>query len=456
MGNLTSLDGWQHAFDDRGRLIESVAANGTRVETVYDHTGTRVASRVHHPGGNVEVTLYCDDTFVIAPDGSTESYVFYNKNRIAVRRSTGTDQVIHLDPMGNPACYSDLATGDFTGQLVFYPYGGLALAMSFGTEARYLLGKHPEIPGTGLTDFGMRVYSPRLGRFLQPDPAILNFPEKALRLPRGLHPYAFVIGNPTALVDPHGGFFGDLFDAIGDFFVGVGEAIVDAVSAIGEAFVAVGNAIWEGIKAIGSAIWEGVKWAANALWEGIKWVGRALAFVITWALTIVDFAVTWLNPLNWIALGLDQIDHPIAGVLSFAIKFLRAPITTTVGIGIGLYGLAAGKVDNVAFKNGMIVFEWDPNASGFSGTVFGGTVHLWKGETTDDAFEHEIYHSYQYVGWGDAFIPAYVVGGAAGLLTSAMAGKPQWSCFGGVSDGYSFGQPLEMGGELIDASDNCA
>jgi hypothetical protein len=36
-----------------------------------------------------------------------------------------------------------------------------------------------------------------------------------------------------------------------------------------------------------------------------------------------------------------------------------------------------------------------------------------------------------------------------------MAGNPQWTCFGGVSDNYTYGQPLEMGGELIDASANC-
>ena len=116
--------------------------------------------------------------------------------------------------------------------------------------------------------------------------------------------------------------------------------------------------------------------------------------------------------------------------------------TSTVGLGIGLYGLATGDVESVSFKKGLIVFEWDPKASGFSGTVLGGTAHLWKGETSDDAFDHEVYHSYQYVGWGDAFIPAYVVGGLSGLLTSALAGNPQWSCFGGVSDNYTYGQAL--------------
>lgn len=459
LGNLTADDGWTHSYDDRGRLVESTATDGTRVETVRDHTGVRVTTRVHRPAGAIEVTSYCDDLFVFAPDGVTETYLFHNRNRVAVRRSDGTAHVIHPDASGNPASYSDLTTGAFSGQLIFYPYGGLAVSMLFGDSARHLFGNHPQVPGTGLSDFGMRVYSPRLGRFLQPDPAMLNAPEDILRMPRGQHLYGYVIGNPAALTDPHGAFFDEIGQAVGDFFTDVGEALGNAITAVGEAvgdfFVAVGTAIWDGIVAIGTALWEGLKWVANAAWEVIKWIGQALAFVITWTLTILDFAMTWLNPLNWIAFGLDQIDHPLASVLSFAIKFLRSPLTTTIGLAIGLVGLATGDVENVAFKKGMIVFEWDPNGN-FSGTTLGGTVHLWSGNAdNEEAFNHEVYHSYQYVGWGDMFIPAYVVGGLTGLLTSAMAGNPQWTCFGGVSDSFTYGQPLEMGGELVDTSDNC-
>lgn len=457
LGNLTADDGWEHSYDDSGRLVESTAADGTRVETVRDHTGTRVTTRVHRPDGTVEVTSYCDDAFVFAPDGTTETYLFHNNNRVAVRRSDGTAHAIHADALGNPASYSDLTTGAFSGQLIFYPYGGVAVSMLFGASARYLFGKHPQVPGTGLSDFGMRVYSPRLGRFLQPDPAMLNAPDDILRMPRGQHLYGYVIGNPAVLVDPHGAFsFDEAGQWLGDFFRDVGEAGGDAIKAVGQAvgdfFVAVGNAV----VAAGTALWEGLKWVANAAWEVIKWVGQALAFVITWTLAILDFAVTWLNPLTWLVFGLDQIDHPLANALSFVIKFLRSPMTTTVGIGIGLYGLATGKVQNVAFKKGMIVFEWDPEGD-FSGTTLGGTVHLWSGNTSDvQYFNHEVYHSNQYVGWGDMFIPAYVVGGLSGLLTSAMAGDPHWRCFFGVSDNYTFGQPLEMGGELVKGSGNCS
>jgi YD repeat-containing protein len=41
-GNLTGLDGWQHRYDPRNRLVESVREDGTRVSTVYDYTGARV------------------------------------------------------------------------------------------------------------------------------------------------------------------------------------------------------------------------------------------------------------------------------------------------------------------------------------------------------------------------------------------------------------------------------
>ncbi|MGQ0570143.1 MAG: toxin TcdB middle/N-terminal domain-containing protein [Armatimonadota bacterium] len=466
-GNLISLGGWTHTYDPRDRVTESVRADGTRVITRYDYAGTLVSTRVERQDGSLERTWHCDDAYILNEDGSSETYVFFHRHRAAVLLSNGDGFVFHPDPLGSPTCFSRLANGSFAGQTIYYPYGGVALEMAFGAQSRFRYGNHAAIPGTGLVHFGVRAYSPRLGRFVQPDPIVVHRPEGALRLPRGLHPYAYAIDNPASLTDPYGAsWFSDAIDWVGDRISDVGNAIVgaaeavagaiaDAASAVGGFIAGVAGAIWDGIKAAGSAIWEAIKWAAGAVWEGIKWLGQALAFLGTWALTIADFAITWLNPLNWIALALDQVDHPITNVLSFIIKFARSPITTTVGLIIGGIGLLTGDVENVAFKNGLIVFEWDPS-SNFSGTSFGGVVHLWGGDASNEAFEHETYHSYQYVGWGDAFIPAYVATGVWGLFSSALAGDPQWTCFGGVNDSYTFGQPLEMGGELIDKSANCA
>jgi hypothetical protein len=229
---------------------------------------------------------------------------------------------------------------------------------------------------------------------------------------------------------------------------------VNGIVAIAGLVSDVASTIWDGIKLAGTAIWEGIKWSADIAWEGIKLIGQGIAFLGTWALTIADFAITWLNPLTWVAFGLDQIDHPIADVLSFGIKFARSPITTTVGLVIGGVGLLTGDVENVAFKNGTVVFEWDPSSS-FSGMTMGGVVQLWGGNANSPAFEHETYHTYQYVGYGDMFIPTYIATGSWGVISSALAGEPQWNCFGGVNNNYTFGQPLEMGGELVSTSSNC-
>jgi hypothetical protein len=43
------------------------------------------------------------------------------------------------------------------------------------------------------------------------------------------------------------------------------------------------------------------------------------------------------------------------------------------------------------------------------------------------AFEHKTYHSYQYVGWGDAFIPTYLMTGGWSLLSSLWPASPQWT-----------------------------
>jgi RHS repeat-associated protein len=325
--------------------------------------------------------------------------------------------------------------------------------MGFGERSRFRYGGHPQVPGTGLLDFGVRVYSPRLGRFLQPDPYVVGQPEAGLHLPRSLHPYAFVIGNPAALVDPHGAWFGsDLVDwgtnLVKDKFWG---ALKEGA-----------GKVWEGIKEGAGKVWGGIEWAAGKVWEGVKWLGGELATLGTMFGAIADSLITWINPFTWLAYALDQSDSPVAGFFSFLVKFGRSPLTTLLGLGIGLYGLAAGKVEHVHFKKGTLVFEWNTQAT-FSGTVFGGTVHLWGGSVDAPDFKHETYHTYQYTGYGDLFLPAYAVGGTGGLLNSALAGDPQWTCFAGVSNndgggqsrGLLYGNPLELVAETKQSSANC-
>lgn len=170
----------------------------------------------------------------------------------------------------------------------------------------------------------------------------------------------------------------------------------------------------------------------------------------------LDRRITWGNPITRWTKRLDESDHPLADYASYAIKSHRAPISTSLGIGIGVAGLVTGQVERITIKDGTLVFEWDADDKSFSALALGGTVNVFSGKPEGTNFEHETEHSYQYTGWGDAFLPAYAATGVWGVISSKLAGNPQSSCFFGVdNEDGTYGQPLEKRAEQIDESDNC-
>jgi RHS repeat-associated protein len=52
--------------------------------------------------------------------------------------------------------------------------------------------------------YGQRYYGPNIGKFIQPDPIILNSPEKYLFDPQQHNPYAYARNNPIRFIDPTG------------------------------------------------------------------------------------------------------------------------------------------------------------------------------------------------------------------------------------------------------------
>jgi len=105
---------------------------------------------------------------------------------------------LHTDHLGSATLTTDTG-GNRVGELRYTPYGVTRYEWgSTPTDRRYT-GQPWE--GFGLYDYGARMYSPSLGRFISADPIV---PEP--RNPQDLNRYAYVRNNPLGYVDPTGHF----------------------------------------------------------------------------------------------------------------------------------------------------------------------------------------------------------------------------------------------------------
>jgi RHS repeat-associated protein len=77
------------------------------------------------------------------------------------------------------------------------PFGRM-ISHSGGLEPEYGFTGQVRDPGTGLYDYGARMYDPRWGRFISPDERVQPID------PQGRSPYSYVLNRPTSLIDPTG------------------------------------------------------------------------------------------------------------------------------------------------------------------------------------------------------------------------------------------------------------
>jgi RHS repeat-associated protein len=116
-----------------------------------------------------------------------------------VRLSARASIFNHPDHLGGVAVQTDGA-GRVVTEATFDPYGA-PIVRADGPHG--FSGKEFD-PTTELYDFGARVYDPKLGLFLSPDPAVLEDPGMAIADPQLLNPYAYVRNSPISQIDPDG------------------------------------------------------------------------------------------------------------------------------------------------------------------------------------------------------------------------------------------------------------
>ncbi len=199
-GNMTADGtGYSYAFDAENRMK---SANGTPLGNytyTYDGNGLRVEKSNGSTG-----TLYWrgPSGHALAETDTSgnivSEYIYFGGRRIARRDSSGNVYFYNADASGTTRTVTDSA-GNVCYDADFTPYGQEIVQHTNSCPQSYKFTGYERDTETGLDYAFARYYSPRLGRFLSPDPM-----GGSLGDPQSLNRYSYTRNNPTNLMDPSG------------------------------------------------------------------------------------------------------------------------------------------------------------------------------------------------------------------------------------------------------------
>lgn len=192
--NLTGDGTWTYGYDTENHLLSAVKT-GTSASFVYDPLHRQSQKTV---GTTKTRYVYSVSQRIADYDGVSGTllnrYVFgdgRNEPLIAVS-SAGVLSFLHHDRLGSIVATSHGTTGAIVNKNKFGPFGETATLS--GTNFGY--AGHRYDPELDLYYMGRRYQSPRLGRFLQADPAGNSSREPNL--------YSYALNNPFRYLDNNG------------------------------------------------------------------------------------------------------------------------------------------------------------------------------------------------------------------------------------------------------------
>ncbi len=190
-GNLTSDGTNTYTWNARNQL--TAISGGTTASFAYDPLGRRSTRTV---GGTTTKYLYDGLNAVQEMDGSLSTIANLitglGLDETFVRTDGAGTFSLLADALGSIVALTN-GSGVITTQYTYGPFGQVTVTGAASTNASQFTGR--ENDGTGLYYYRARYYSTALQRFLSEDP---------LGLAGGPDAYAYVLDNPTNLVDPLG------------------------------------------------------------------------------------------------------------------------------------------------------------------------------------------------------------------------------------------------------------
>lgn len=421
-GNLTrDPEMGRLEYDSRHRLVRIERTDGSQVEYVYDHNDRRILTRVLR-NGNSETRVEVEGLYLI-DNGAASRVVFDEDRRLAIIPADGDALLHHYDRLGNVNVVSNARTGAYVGHDEYTPYGRLFISMVIQPAYTFQGGRFTD--GLELVLLGARHYRPALGRFLTCDPWLVENQDKIPPLLGAANLYLFAYANPVNFTDPTGEIAPLLVALIVAAIVG---AILGAVgAAVNQAKTWDEWFLWIVGGAIG-AVLTVLFWYGILIWAGVAAVTAAVAASI---ITLGASLLGLFTPL------LDASNSEVAWAFSWAIKLIKSPVLTVLGL-LVVAGLAADR-KRVDFRRGMLFVE---TGAGTGALTLGAIVYTQSGNfdssgrVNDNIALHESYHGRTVAALGEfGFYLTYVTFGS---IFAAASGGP-WNGL----DGAGCGNPFE-------------
>jgi RHS repeat-associated protein len=170
------------------------------VDFAYDADGTRVVKQT-----DTETTYYAGDLYQLttSASGTSQRFMVYAGGRTvaAVTQASSSEPLIvsylHDDALGSVESIT-AADGSFVGSRRFDTFGDLQSSTATFAQAPYGYTGQEQDLELGLVNMHGRMYDPRLGQFMSPDPEIQS------PYGQGLNRFAYVFNSPMNYTDPSG------------------------------------------------------------------------------------------------------------------------------------------------------------------------------------------------------------------------------------------------------------
>ena len=183
----TNLDGTKYQYDGLGRRVLKSTPGGVGIVYHYDVGGRLIAETLATTGAPIREYFYLANQLV-----AVTGCISGNAPPCTER------EWYHTDILGNVVARTNAAKAITMG-LVYQAWGDLPSGMGVPGTRLYNGRTFDELSaGGGFYDYGARIYSPELGRFLSTDP-VWNQDD-----PQSSNLYAYTLNNPYKYTDPTG------------------------------------------------------------------------------------------------------------------------------------------------------------------------------------------------------------------------------------------------------------